>query len=67
MTDSRPRIARSWSPSEALTHVLSVLNDKKYRLIFNEAGIEDIYDFMSVDIDDLRDMTAVDLVSVGAS
>ena len=52
MTDSTPRITRSRSPSEALAHVLSVLNDKKYRLIFNEAGIEDIYDFMSVDIDE---------------
>ena len=67
MTDSTPRITRSRSPTEALAHVLGVLNNSKYNLIFREAGIEDIYDSMSVEIVDLKEVTAVDIVRVGAN
>ena len=49
MTDSTPRITWSRSPKEALAHVLNVLEKRNIKLLFSEAGIDDIFDLMAVD------------------
>ena len=61
MTDSTPRITRSRSPKEALVRMLNDLGNRNFKLIFSEAGIDDIFDLMAVDIDNLKEITAVDV------
>ena len=50
----------SQSPTGALEHVLQVLKKDKFKLLFEEAGMEDIYDFMSVEFNDLKDISCLD-------
>ena len=38
---------RSQTPKTALEHLISILGKEPYQDIFNEAGINDIYDFLS--------------------
>ena len=50
---------RCRTPESALNHVLSVLNNSKFELVFTEAGITTIYDFLTVDLQDLKEVTPV--------
>ena len=49
----------SRTPESALNHVLSVLNNSKFELVFTEAGITKIYDFLTIDLQDLKEVTPV--------
>ena len=51
---------RSQSPSGALEHVIKVLSHPNFKLIFDEAGFVDIYDFIATDPIELKSLTAVD-------
>ena len=50
---------RSQTPQGALTHVLEVLNNQAFNLIFEEAGISTIYDFLAIEPRDLKDVSAI--------
>ena len=55
-------ISATPSPLEtrALDNVLRTLNDRIFEVVFEEAGIQDIHDFMTVDIDDLKGIEVTD-------
>ena len=50
---------RSQTPKTALEHLISILGKEPYQDIFNEAGINDIYDFLSCDPRDLKDLSCL--------
>ena len=55
---------RSQTPVTALEHVLDVLNDSDYLLIFREVGISDITGFKIITVEDLKDASAVGTTSL---
>ena len=55
---------RSQTPEGALEHVLGFLNNKNFGLIFKENEINNVFDLMSVDMDDLCSASAMDVVNM---
>ena len=49
--------SKSQTPEGALGHVLSVLGKDPYAEIFEEAGIENIYDLLATDPSALKDVS----------
>ena len=45
---------------DALAHVLKVLKKTKYKYVLEEVGVEDIFDFMTLQVEDLRGETGFD-------
>ena len=54
----------SQTPEGALEHVLGFLNNKNFGLIFKENEINNVFDLMSVDMEDLRTASAMDGVNM---
>ena len=64
---SNPSLApttRSNAPKEALGHVMNVLKDEKFEKIFKEAGVENIYDFLTIGTNDLKELSYIDNAQV---
>jgi hypothetical protein len=52
--------SRAQRAKEALNHVLKVLDNKKYDAIFEDAGIEDMDNFLLIDINELKSISILD-------
>ena len=50
----------SHNPENALKHLLEMLNHRVFVGVFDEAGIENIHDFLVVDVDELKTISIVD-------
>ena len=51
---------RSQTPAGALSHVLTILDKPKYYTLFPAAEINDIFDLLAIEVEDLREVTAPD-------
>ena len=58
------RSTRSRTPEDALSHVLSVLENEVFERLFEEAGISTIFDLLAIDDADIKNLSCLDADNV---